>query len=96
MQPSSHLSKRKSACFWSATTLSGVMVGVRVGVRVRVGVGVRVGVRVWVRVGVRVGVWRPKVVRESKDSLTNNYLLVDRLALSFTKPALLYNQLSCQ
>ena len=53
MQPSSHLSKRKSACFWSATTLSGVRVGVMV--------------------GVRVGVWRPKVVRESKDSLTNNY-----------------------
>ena len=49
------------------------MVGVRVGVRVRVGVGVRVGVRVWVRVGVRVGVWRPKVVREAKDSLTINY-----------------------
>ena len=30
-------------------------------------------VRVRVKGGVRVGVWRPKIVRESQDSLTINY-----------------------
>ena len=30
-------------------------------------------VNLGVRVGVRVGVWRPKIVRESQDSLTINY-----------------------